>query len=64
MRYAFAAILLLIWLLLAPWIAKGYGEWHLPILGRDSIFDLALFYFLPVAALAIAITTYREKRAK
>ncbi|WP_379922843.1 hypothetical protein [Erythrobacter sp. R86502] len=62
MRYAFAFLLLLGWLLSGPWIAKGYGDWRVPLPNTHSTFDLAIFYFLPIAAIAIAVSTYRAKR--
>lgn len=64
MRYVFASVLFVVWLFLAPWIAKGYGEWHLPTPWTDHPTDLALFYLLPAAAIAIAVSTYRLKRSK
>jgi hypothetical protein len=63
-RYFFAACLLLIWLFLAPWVAKGYGEWHVPSPLVDHPFDVAVFYLLPLSAIALAYTTYRAKRSR
>jgi hypothetical protein len=63
-RYFFAVLLLLLWLLLAPWVAKGYGDWYVPNPLADHPLDVAVFYFLPVSAIAIAYSTYRLKRAK
>ncbi len=64
MRYVFAFVLLLIWLLIAPWIAKGYGEWHLPTPWTDTLLDFAVFYLLPLSALGIVVSTYRLKNSK
>ncbi|MFN3863815.1 MAG: hypothetical protein ACK4RT_05975 [Erythrobacter sp.] len=62
MRFVFAFLLFLGWLLIAQWIAKGYGNWRVPLPGTHSTIDLAIFYFLPIAAIAIAVSTYRAKR--
>ena len=63
MRYAFAALLFLAWALTAPWIAKGYGDWRLPIPANTAVPDLLAFYILPLAAIAIALNTYQMKRS-
>lgn len=67
MRYFFAALLFLIWLIFAPWIAKGYGDWHLPnpfSAPDGAALEAAFFYLLPLIAIVIAISTFRLKRLK
>ena len=63
MRYALAAFLFSAWVFTAPWIAKGYGDWRLPTPANTAALDLLAFYLLPLAAAAIAVSTYRLKRS-
>ena len=64
MKYAFASFIILAWLIFAPWIAKGYGDWRVPTTANSPLIDLLFFYLLPFGALAIAISAVRSKVSK
>jgi hypothetical protein len=65
MRTVLAIILIAVpWSLIAPWIAKGYGEWHWPnpFTGSSgALVDGAVFYLPPLFVLALIARKFHGK---
>jgi hypothetical protein len=51
-------------MLIAPWIAKGYGQWHWPdpFAGwNGAFFDATVFYLPPLLVLALIVRKFSGK---
>ena len=57
MRTAITTLIILVpWMLLAPWIAKGYGSWHWPNPFAEhagALIDGLVFYVPPVIVIIL-----------